>query len=290
MIDLETYHKVPAGISGTVISRPIREDQTEAMNHDSDVRISSIQSIPEILNKFPKASLAYELLIQDPQIITLWDMSRYITTHQLGMNDHGKTHALVATASALRILTLLYESDIMPDVIASEAGDLDDAYVIVLISSLCHDLGNAVHRTDHISHSLLLVQPVLDQVLPVLYDNPEKSMMIRTFILSAIYTHHGDPKPLTIEASVVSVGDASDMTKGRAQHIQDQKDMTMHAISALSIDQVLITRGRTRPVEIQILMSKTAGMYQVQEILTPKIMAGGINQYIEVRIPLLERV
>ena len=78
------------------------------------------------------------------------------------------------------------------------------------------------------------------------------------------------------------------MTKGRALHIHNQKDVTMHALSALSIDEVIIAKGKTKPVEIQIIMSKTAGMYQIQEILTPKIMAGCISQYIEVTIPLLE--
>ncbi|HWQ65432.1 MAG TPA: hypothetical protein VN372_01035 [Methanospirillum sp.] len=215
-------------------------------------------------------------------------MARYITTEKLGMNDHGKTHALVATSSALMILELLYESGVMPDVVSSWNGDMDDAYVIVLISTLCHDLGNAVHRIDHISHSILLIQPILDQILPMIYDDPNKCIMVRTFILSAIYTHHGDPKPLTIEASVVSIGDASDMTKGRAQHASDQKTITMHALSALSIDEVTIKRGETKPVKIQVSMSKTAGMFQVQEILYPKIHAGVVSQHIEVQILLIE--
>lgn len=286
MIEIEKSLKFSPHIPG--ISQSVRNEESNDLSDDSDIRIAALTSIPNLLNKFPKASLAYELLIHDPQITRLWNMSRYITTHKMGMNDHGKTHALVATASAIRILTLLCESDITPDIVSSEGGDLDDAYVVVLVSSLCHDLGNAVHRFHHISHSLLLMQPILDHLLPVLYDDLEKSMLIRTFIYSAVYTHHGDPKPITIEASIVSVGDASDMTKGRALHIHDKKDVTMHALSALSIDQVIIKKGRTKPVEIQIIMSKTAGMYQIQEIMTPKIMAGCISQYIEVTIPYLE--
>jgi metal-dependent HD superfamily phosphatase/phosphodiesterase len=215
-------------------------------------------------------------------------MARFTTTQRLKMNDHGPIHAQVTAASALTILDLLCSSGIEPD-ITKHGGDVDDATLIVLLTALCHDIGNAIHRIDHLSHSMMLAQPILDTILPVIYPDPHTTMLIKTFILSAIHSHHGDPRPLTIEGSIISVADAADMTKGRASHSTDITTASMHAISALAIDDVIITRGLNRPVEIQIVMSQLAGMFQVHETLIPKINAGLLKEYINVYIPLQDQ-
>ncbi len=215
-------------------------------------------------------------------------MSAFKTTGRLRMNDHGSVHAQVATASALTILDLLWSSEIEPDIV-KKGGDLDDATLIILLSALCHDIGNAIHRDDHLSHSMMLAQPILDMILPVIYPDPKTSLLIRTFILSAIHSHHGDPKPQTNEGSIISIADACDMTKGRAGHSTDISTASMHAISTLAIDDVRITRGLNRPVEIQIVMSQLAGMFQIHETLIPKIHAGLLKEHVNVYIPLQDQ-
>ena len=105
-------------------------------------------------------------------------------------------------------------------------------------------------------------------------------------ILSAINSHHGDPNPLTLESSVVSIGDASDITKGRAAHSDDMTGASIHAISTLSIENVIITKGKVKAVEIQIILSHIAGMYQIQETVLPKIKSGIISDHISIYVPL----
>lgn len=255
----------------------------------SDIRLSAFDELKTLITPYPRTARAFKNLINMTQISVLWDMASFITTTRLRMNDHGKVHAMVTASSSLKILELLYASDVMPDVIRNNAGDRDDAALVVMMSALCHDIGNAIHRTSHLSHSMLLAEPVLDMILPTIYHDPVQSMQIRTFILSAIHSHHGEPNPLTIEGSIVSIGDASDMTKGRAKHSTDITTASMHAISTLAIDDVIITRGTSRPVEIQIVMSQLAGMFQVHETLIPKINAGPIGKYISVYIPLQDQ-
>jgi len=251
---------------------------------EEGIRQRSLSIITELVKEKQKAKEAWSLLSRDSDLAVHWECANYITVEKLGMNDHGRVHAIVATASALQILEYLITADIVPDIIRSGMGDIDDAYLIVLTAALCHDIGNEIHRTDHISHSLLLVSPILDRILPQIYEDQDRMARVRTFILGSIYTHHGDPRPLTIEAGAVCIGDATDMTTGRARTAYDQGRVSIHTISALSIDMVLIEQGSDLPVVITIQMSNSAGLFQVQEILGPKIAAGPLTPFIEVRI------
>jgi uncharacterized protein len=45
---------------------------------------------------------------------------------------------------------------------------------------------------------------------------------------------------------------------------------------------VEIRKGKEKPVELRISMSNSAGIYQVQEILAPKVRAGPLAGYVEV--------
>ena len=254
------------------------------LNDDEEIRQASVLAIRDLVFCRPKTEKIWDILSMDTEMNAHWNSANFITVKKLGMNDHGRVHAMVATASALKIFDLLVKAGIIPDVVAEGIGDLDDAGLVVLTAALCHDIGNQIHRENHISHSLMLTIPLLDRILPQIYDEPDKLTRIRSFILAAIYSHHGDPRPLTIESGVVCIGDATDMTNGRARSASDQGKVTIHTISALSIDQVSIDQGDNVPVEITIRMSNSAGLFQVQEILGPKIAAGTLNRYIDVRI------
>src|SRR5208337_4922076 len=104
----------------------------------------------------------------------------------------------------------------------------------------------------------------------------------KSFILSAMYTHHGEPKPLTIEAALVCIGDSTDMTRGRGRAAFERGSITIHSVSALAIERVEIRKGKEKPIELRITMSNSAGIYQVQEILAPKVRAGPLADFVEV--------
>ena len=180
----------------------------------------------------------WELLRGDPEVQTGWRMANYVAATKLGMNDHGQTHATVATASALTMLDLLEGSPFCPDIITGKFGDRDDAALVVLAATLCHDLGNMVHREEHADLGVVLVMPVLDRLLPGIYRTRAQRTVIRSFILSAIYTHHGVPRPLTIEAALVCIADSTDMTKGRGRVAFESGSITIHSVSALAIEKV----------------------------------------------------
>jgi Uncharacterized conserved protein len=251
------------------------------------MEVEATAKISSILSAYPKAEQMYNLLVADDEVRAYWRMANYFTVRHLGMNDHGETHAKIATASALTILDILKKAGIPPDIVEAGAGSEDDAALVVLSAMLCHDFGNAIHREAHQEISIPLAHAVLSRLLPVVYPDTAERTEILSFILSAIYTHHAEPLPLTKEAAMVCIGDSSDMTKGRGRMAFDSGSITIHTVSALSIERVEIVSGKEQPVEIRIMMSNSAGIYQVQEILGRKVAVGPLKDYVDV-IALIE--
>jgi len=243
---------------------------------------ASLQAIEETIAPYPKTQRMFALLVADPEVRANWDMADYIAVTKLNFNDHGEVHAKVAAASAVKMLSLLVEAGIAPDVVTSGAGDLDDAFLVVLTGALLHDIGNQVHRIHHAHWGVYLALPILGRMLPQIYPEVEKQVELRGFILHAIHCHGFDPPPLTIEAALVAVADGTDMTKGRGRLAFDLGNINIHTVSALSIDKVFIARGTERPIAITIQMSNSAGVFQVQETLAEKVLGGPLRDYISV--------
>jgi metal-dependent HD superfamily phosphatase/phosphodiesterase len=252
------------------------------VKEDPDLEDHSTGIIDHHLAHRPRAKKMWELLTGDPEVQASWRMANYVAATKLGMNDHGRTHVTVATASALTMLDLLDGSPFMPDIITGKFGDRDDAALVVLTAMLCHDLGNMVHREDHADLGLVLVMPILDRLLPQIYKDPAQRTAIRSFILSAMYTHHGVPRPITIEAALVCIADSTDMTKGRGRVAFESGSITIHSVSALAIEKVEIKKGAEKPIGLLIHMSSSAGIFQVQEILAPKVRAGPLADAVDV--------
>lgn len=72
------------------------------------------------------------------------------------------------------------------------------------------------------------------------------------------------------------------MTKGRGRAAFERGSITIHSVSALAIERVEIRKGKEKPIELRISMSNSAGIYQVQEILAPKVRAGPLAGYVDV--------
>jgi metal-dependent HD superfamily phosphatase/phosphodiesterase len=241
----------------------------------------SVKTIEKILKPHKKAYKFWKLLLADPEARANWDMADYVAVTKLHFNDHGEIHAKVVAASALSMLQLLLESGVKPEVVSSGAGDLDDAFLVVTAGAMCHDFGNQIHRIEHAYWGPYLALPILNRLLPQIYANIEHWVELRSFILSAIHTHGGDPEPLTLEAGLVCVGDACDMTKGRGRLAFDLGNINIHTVSALSVDDVHIRKGDGKLISILVQMSNSAGIFQVQETLGDKIHQANMDKYID---------
>ena len=124
--------------------------------------------------------------------------------------------------------------------------------------------------------------PILNRILDKLYPDPEQRTAIRALILHGIYSPDLSPEPLTIEAGITAVADGTDITKGRGRKAFQLGSIDIHSISALAVDEVRILKGEKVPVEIQVTMNNSAGIFQVEETLTKKVLKSPLRPYVTV--------
>lgn len=270
----------------------LRQTACTHVNHGIRIRLDwdyhrlaheADQTIHALTEAHPRAATLYAHLLGDPQTLALWDMTAYMTVEKLGYNDHSQMHAQIVAANALQLLSLLTEANAVPDVVSSGAGTVEDATLVVLAAALLHDIGNQVTRENHELYSVMLAQPILTRLLPLLYDDSVQQQVIASFIHSAIASHDCNSQPGTLEAAIVAVADAIDMTKGRGQVAFDQGKADIHAVSAMAIEQVIIESGKESPVQIEVVMGNPAGLFQIEKLLGRKLHLAGLERHIDLR-------
>jgi len=73
------------------------------------------------------------------------------------------------------------------------------------------------------------------------------------------------------------------MSEGRSRIPYQAGNVGIYSISAAAIDNVEISEGKDKPIQINILMNNSAGLFQVDELLKRKLQGSGIDQYVKVR-------
>jgi metal-dependent HD superfamily phosphatase/phosphodiesterase len=91
----------------------------------------------------------------------------------------------------------------------------------------------------------------------------------------------------------VRVADALDMSEGRSRIPYQAGNVDIYSISAAAIDKVEIAEGSVatgeeKPIQINIRMNNSAGLFQVDELLKRKLVGSGLEKYVKVRA-LIER-
>ncbi|MCD6519364.1 MAG: HD domain-containing protein [Anaerolineae bacterium] len=217
----------------------------------------------------------------DPELAQLYRSANVNAVDRSGMSDHGEVHVRIVANAALRLLRLLAEAGVTPSVVRDHGLSQEDAEVIVVLAACLHDIGIAVHREDHERYSLALAYPKVRQLLGGLYLEP-KLTIVTMETLHAIVAHRWDARCLTIEAGVVKVADALDMTEGRSRIPYQAGQVNIHSVSALAVKSVQIERGDERPVRIEVLLSDSAGIFQIDELLRRKLQSSTLLPYVEV--------
>jgi metal-dependent HD superfamily phosphatase/phosphodiesterase len=219
-----------------------------------------------------------------------WKCSNVMAIERMGYTDHGPTHVKIVSNISLKLLRILVEKKLItPSIVENYDMKNDDAEVVVVLSSMLHDLGMIVQRRDHEKYSAVLALSVLSNLLASTYKEEEQAI-ITSEVLHAIVTHEGSVgneqtnRILTKEAGIVGIADALDMEAGRARIPFQSGKIDIHAVSALSIEKVDIevTEGQAKPITIKIKMSNSAGVFQIDELLKPRIAKSGLEQFFHV--------
>jgi uncharacterized protein len=217
----------------------------------------------------------------DIELQTMWRCANVNAIDRSGISDHGPVHIQVVANIALRLMRMLLSAGVQPSIVANYEMANDDAEVVVVLAAAMHDLGMIVHRDDHEQLSVALAAARLPTLLQGIYDL-EHATIVTAETLHAIFAHQSETRCLTVEAGVAKVADALDMTKGRSRIPFEAGRVNIHSLSAASIEKVSLRKGQKKPILIEISMSNSAGIFQVDELLKYKLRSSGIEQYIEV--------
>lgn len=218
---------------------------------------------------------------KDVKLQTLWKCANVMAIDRMGYTDHGPTHVKIVANSALKMLRILVGRKVVPSIVKDYGMKNEDSEVVVVLGSIFHDLGMTVIRDSHELYSALLASGFIEKYLQGIYSEEER-MIILSEVLHAIVSHEEPHKPLTLEAGIVRVADALDMEKGRARIPFQAGKVDIHSVSALSIEKVSIQEGDEKPVAVNITMSNPAGIFQIDQLLKPRIEDSGLRNYIHV--------
>ena len=218
----------------------------------------------------------------DPQVKAWWHVSAVNATRRLRMSDHSWVHIQVVLNVGLRLARLLFRRGVTPGAVADLGLREHDAEVIIAAACLFHCVGMSIHRADHEAYSLFLTQGKLGELLDGIYDEPARSVIVAEALHAIIGHRSAGAPPLTVEAGIVRVADALDMARGRSRVPYESGYRNIHSISAYSIEEVRIEPGEDKAVRVEIQMSNSAGIYQVDDLLATKLRGSGLEPHLEV--------
>ena len=217
----------------------------------------------------------------DDQVKAWWHVSAVNASRRLGMSDHSWVHIQIVLNIGLRLARLLFRRGVTPSVTADYGMSDRDAEVVIAAGCLFHCVGMSIHRDDHEHYSLFLTADKLGSLLAGAYEEPERTI-IASEALHAIIGHRRKGAPFTVEAGIVRVADALDMARGRSRVPFEAGHQNIHSLSAYAIEEVKLAPGTERAVGVEISMSNSAGIFQVDELLATKLRGSGLEEYIEV--------
>lgn len=226
-----------------------------------------------------------ERINRDQELIQIWSCANINAMNRLGMSDHGEVHIRIVANAALRIIRLLVKGGIEPSVVSDYDLTSDDAEVIVVLAACLHDTGISVHRNHHEKYSLFIAFRKAREILEGIYKEPDLTTMVSE-TLHAVVAHEADEECLTIEAGVLKVADATDMTEGRSRIPFETGKINIHSVSAQAVDEVNIKKGEDKPVCIEIKIANSAGIFQIDELLRKKLKSSPLQPFIQIVVKI----
>jgi metal-dependent HD superfamily phosphatase/phosphodiesterase len=267
-------------------SEELIEQPAEEVAVEEEARMTPAEATARMRIRVPtrgnrKLRTVIEHVNADDELKAWWHVSNVNAIGRLSINDHSWVHIQIVTNIALKLLRQLTKHGVEPSLVRDYGFTTDDSEVAVALGGLLHDVGMSVHRDGHEDFSLFLAERKARELLEGIYELPELAVIVSE-VLHEITSHRADGKPLTLEAGVLRVADALDMAKGRSRIPFERGSVSIHALSAAAIDKVQITDGDTRPILIEILMTNSSGIFQVDGLLKEKLRGSGLEPYVEV--------
>jgi metal-dependent HD superfamily phosphatase/phosphodiesterase len=231
-----------------------------------------------------KLKKVLEKVRSSEQLEALLECSNITAIDRMGYTDHGPTHVAIVSNIALKLLRNLFDAGVETSIEQHFQLTRDDAEVVVVLGSILHDVGHIIHRKDHTNFSIMVANSILPKFLEEVYSQREQAI-ITSEVMHSIACHDMEYSPLTVEAGIVCIADALDMKEGRARIPFDAGKVDIHSVSALAIDDVEISTGE-KPIMIKVKMSNSAGIFQIDNLLKPKLNTSGLKEYVQISVEI----
>lgn len=239
-----------------------------------NIPTKSNQKLEKVLDRIRK----------NEKLESLLECSNITAIDRMGYTDHGSTHVAIVSNIALKLLRNLFDAGVTTSIEQNYSMTREDAEVVVVLGSLLHDIGHIIHRKNHTDFSIMIANSLLPELLADIYPIREQAI-ISSEVMHAIAVHDLEYSPLTIEAGVVCIADALDMKEGRARIPFDAGKVDIHSVSALAIDDVELSSGE-KPIIIKIKMTNSAGIFQIDNLLKPKLNHSGLKEFVQISVEI----
>jgi metal-dependent HD superfamily phosphatase/phosphodiesterase len=263
-----------------------RIEQPASDEAERETRLTPAEAITQMRIRVPvrgdrKLRTVIDRVNRDDQLKAWWHVANVNAVARMEINDHSWVHIQIVANIALKLLGQLTKHGIEPPMVTDYGMTRDDSEVVVGLTALTHCIGMSVHRKGHEDFSLFLAEPKLRQLLQGIYEEPELTVVVSE-VLQGIISHRSDGEPLTLEAGILRVADALDMEQGRSRIAIERGRVGIHSLSAAAIEEVEISDGEEKPIQISIRMNNSSGIYQVDGLLKAKLRGSGLEPYVEV--------
>ena len=239
-----------------------------------------IFSVPARHN--PRLQVLAERMNADEELRQLWRSANINAVDRLGLGDCGEVHVRIVANAALKLLRLLREAGHPPAAVTHYRLTADEAEIIVVLAAALHDLGLAVHTDPAVAgHAgLVLADRKIRELLDGLYPARERAVLLAE-ALHAVAAQDAGVDCLTLEAGVLKLADALDLTKGRARLPAEAAQPVAAANALPTVDEVTIQRARTPPVRVILRMSRSEGLAPVEALLQSKLRRAPLGSLVE---------
>jgi len=230
----------------------------------------AIFSVPARHN--PRLQALAERINADEELRQLWRSTNLNAVDRMGLGDCGEVHVRIVANAGLKLLRLLREAGHQPAVVTQHRLTSDEAEIIVVLAAALHDLGLAVHTDPQLAAmaGLVLADRKLGELLVDLY-TPRERAIVRVEALHAVAAQGQGAACLTLEAAILKLADALDLTKGRAR-LPAETAQGLGAANAMAlVDEVTIQRAKTPPVVVVVRLSRLDGLAALAALLQSKL-------------------
>ncbi len=227
-------------------------------------------------------------LLYDNEIEARQDYANTVSIKRLGFNDHGDVHMRIVVLNALRMAMLLRDAEIPLHLEQEGIGSFEDSLFVLLIAGLFHDIGMGITRSMHEHFSAWMMQDNIRELCRTyVASNLYKQVALETMVYECIVGHMGTIQAHSYESGLILIADGCDIGQGRARIPMlidtPSKRGDIHKYSALAIGNVEISSGDQSPILITVYTKESAGFFQIEEVLLPKLAMSSARNFCRVQ-------